>query len=147
TPLKDGTTMLLAALAASLAVCAGTATWWGGRGGVESDGARRRLGLTSGVALDAVLFGALWLLYAYHEASHTRSVDAGGSIVFLFFLFQGSVIALHAIWTTLAAAWAWRRPHDVRGLAPAGNVAVLSYFLVGSWLFIALLYLTPWVSF
>jgi cytochrome c oxidase subunit I+III len=144
-PLKDGTATLLAAVAASLAVAAGAATWWGGRGGVESEGARRRFGLTSGVALDAALLGALWLLYAYHEASHTRSVDARGSIVFLFFLFQGSVTVLHAIWTALAAGWAWRRPSDVRGLAPAGNVAVLSYFLAASWLFIGVLYLAPWV--
>ncbi|MGH7711642.1 MAG: cytochrome c oxidase subunit I, partial [Gemmatimonadaceae bacterium] len=98
----DGTAQLLAVLVASLAVVAGAATWWGGRGGVESEAGRRRFGLTSGVALDAALLSALWLLYGYHEASHTRSVDARGSMYFLVLLFQGCVTLLHVVWAALA---------------------------------------------
>jgi hypothetical protein len=66
---------------------------------------------------------------------------------YLTFVFQGIVTALHAVWTAVAAGWAWHRPSDVRGLAPAENVAVLSYFLVCSWLLVfASLYVAPWIS-
>ncbi|MGQ0642387.1 MAG: cytochrome c oxidase subunit I [Gemmatimonadaceae bacterium] len=140
----DGTAQLLAALALSLAALAGAATWWGGRGGTESEAGRRRFGLTSGLALDVALVLTLYLLYAYDEAAHPANIDARGSLYFLALLFQGIVTALHAIWTAVAALWAWRSPTDVRGLAPAGNVSVVSYFLVASWIAIAaIFYLTP----
>lgn len=143
----DGTAQLLAAAAVLLSGLAGAATWWGGRGGVESTAARRRLGLTSGLALGIALLATLYLLYGYDEASHPRNVDARGSMYFLALIFQGIVTALHAIWTAVAALWAWRSPGDVRGMAPAGNVAVYSYFLFGSWLVTAtFFYLAPWLG-
>jgi hypothetical protein len=135
---RDGTQQLLAALAASTALAAAAAAWWGGRGGVESIAARRRFGLTSAVLLDLTLLAFLWALYAYSESTHTKDLDAIGSIVFLTWLFQGIVTMLHLIWTALAAGWAWRAPLDIRGLAPAHNVAVLSLFLAVSWLVVAL---------
>jgi hypothetical protein len=133
----DGTAQLLAASAVMLAAIAAAATWWGGRGGVESEAARRRFGLTIGLALDMALLATLWLLYGYEEVSHPSHVDARGSMYFLALLFQFIVTALHALWAAVAALWAWRSPRDLRGTASANNVAIFSYFLVASWIAIA----------
>jgi cytochrome c oxidase subunit I+III len=142
----DVMAQLSALFAVALAGLAGWATWYGGRGGIESEAGRRRFGLTSGVALDVALLATLWFLFAYEEPSHPTNVDARGSLYLLAFLFQGLVTAMHAVWAAVAVLWAWRRPRDVRGLAAAGNVAVLSYFLVASWaIVVVVFYLAPWL--
>ncbi|MGQ0537604.1 MAG: cytochrome c oxidase subunit I [Gemmatimonadaceae bacterium] len=141
----DGSATLLAAGAASVAALAALATWWGGRGGTESEAGRRRFGLTMGLLLDMTLLVLLWLLYEYHDTSEIRAVHARGSLLYLTFLFQATVTLMHFLWVSVAAAWAWVVPRDVRGLGPSENAAVLSYFLAASWwLVVGVLYLwTP----
>jgi cytochrome c oxidase subunit I+III len=129
----DGTEIILASTAVAVALLAAAVTWWGGRGGTLDNAGRRRLGLTAGFLLDLTLLAVLWLLYAYHETAHTRSVDALGSFFYIMLLFQGIVTGMHALWTGVAQLWAWIAPTDLRGLSPARNVALVSYFLVLSW--------------
>ncbi|HJU74382.1 MAG TPA: cytochrome c oxidase subunit I [Gemmatimonadaceae bacterium] len=134
----DFTEMLLAWLAVLTALVGAVAAWWGGRDRNLNTADRRRFGLSVGFMLDAGLLVLLWWLYAYHETSSTRSIDALGSFYYLMFVFQAFITLLHFVWTGVSLVWAWRLPRDIRGLAPASNVALLSYFLVLSWVTVAI---------
>jgi cytochrome c oxidase subunit I+III len=133
----DLTEQLLAATAVLLGLLAAVATWWGGRDENLTSASRRRFGLAAGFGLDLTLMGLLWLLYAYRETAHTRSIDAFGSFFYIMLVFQALIMIMHTLWTGTALTWAWRAPTDVRGLAPAANVAVVSYVLALSWVVVA----------
>ena len=140
----DQMALLLASGALATTVLLAVATRWSARADAPRLVGTRRLGLTMAVALALVVCVMLWLLYGYHETAFTREIDARGSLVFIFLLFQMLVTLLHLVMTGVAFLWAWRSPFDPRGLAPAANAALLGYFLVASWgAAFATLYLAP----
>jgi hypothetical protein len=98
------------------------------------------LGALSGM----VMFGALRLLYGYHETTYASAVDAQGSFFFLLLVFQMLVVLTYVAMTAIAAVWVWRAAADPRGFAPAANGALVGYCLVASWsVVVAVLYLSP----
>jgi cytochrome c oxidase subunit I+III len=137
----DFTSQLLAAAAAGTSLFVLAAAWWGGRDRRLDIAHRRRIGLSIVLMLDVTLLAMLWMLYGYHETTYLREVNALGSFFYLMFVFLGLVGVMHLLWTMVALAWAARAPADVRGLAPAENLALVSFAQALCWVgIVAVLY-------
>jgi hypothetical protein len=139
--------VLLSVGAVLVALAATVTAFWSVREARSAAGSparkgRRRLALAANCLLQLLL---LWLTvggYLLREGAPRNS--AHDSIVLGLFGFQWLVTALVFVMALVAGLWALRAPADERGIAPAENAALVTYFAAAGWvLVLAAVYLDP----
>jgi cytochrome c oxidase subunit I+III len=139
--------VLLSVGAVLVALAATVTAFWSVREARSAAGSparkgRRRLALAANCLLQLLL---LWLTvggYLLREGAPRNS--AHDSIVLGLFGFQWLVTALVFVMALVAGLWALIAPADERGIAPAENAALVTYFAAAGWvLVLAAVYLDP----
>jgi cytochrome c oxidase subunit I+III len=132
--LPDVLSGVMAFMVLGAVATAAVLNWWAGRSDQPTQAGVRRFALTVSTILDATAAVLIGLLFAYHETGLTAGGHAQQSLLYLFLVFSLMVVLTHMAIVGTSALWAWRAPEDERGLAPAKNGALMSYFSAASWL-------------